>query len=91
MLKPSLKLLSSKNVTWSVTWAMKRVLETEGLPKFVSWKIQNTNPRALIKQIWKHESLSLVSADCALALSQAEEVVASGDSESPDAGIEHCY
>lgn len=85
MLKPSLKLLSSKNVTWSVTWAMKRVLETEGLPKFVSWKIQNT------KYMEEHESLSLVSADCALALSQAEEVVASGDSESPDAGIEHCY
>lgn len=93
MLKPSLKSIGSKNVTRSVTWAdeesagNRRLSEGSGLEdtKQDSEGLNQTNME-------EHDSLRLASAEaCALALSQAAEAVASGDSDVPDAGIEYCY
>lgn len=91
MLKTSLKSSSSKNVTRSVTWADKKSTGNRRLSE-VSQLEDTKHDSVGLNQanMEEHDSLRLESAEaCALALSQAAEAVASGDSDVPDAGIEY--
>ncbi|WOG86701.1 hypothetical protein DCAR_0205919 [Daucus carota subsp. sativus] len=87
MLKPSLKSLSSKNVTRSVTWADEKSAGNRRL--FEGSELEDTkqDSEGLNRtNMEENDSLRLASAEaCAVALSQAAEAVASGDSDVPDA------
>ena len=91
MLKPSLKSLSSKNVTRSVTWADEKSAGNRRLSEVSELEDTKQDSEGLNRtNMEENDSLRLASAEaCAVALSQAAEAVASGDSEVPVAGMEH--
>ncbi|KAF1002424.1 putative RNA polymerase II subunit B1 CTD phosphatase RPAP2 homolog [Apium graveolens] len=85
--KTSLKSSSSKNVTRTVTWADEKSIGNRTLSEVGELEDKKHDSKGLNQvNMEEYDSLRLESAEaCALALSQAAEAVASGDSDVPDA------